>query len=288
MSIQNVKLIAFDMDGTLLNGDSQMSEETKQACRLLQQQGRKLVISTGRTYLSAKLPVDNFPFDGYVCSNGAAIYEQDGKLVDSTPLPAEVVLDTISRLRRKKIYYEVHDTASNRWMVLEDRELIEELLKETTSGEGLSLRRFSFYHLSKPVPERDLLSSISSGELSVVKVFVWHTKTDELQEVRDQLACWKDEATITSSGKTNFEVNAKGVSKATGLRYFFEKWGISLEQSAAFGDADNDLELLSTVGHPVAMDNATEQVKRIARYVAPNHRENGVAQFIRENFLANS
>ncbi|MGC5326818.1 HAD family hydrolase [Brevibacillus sp. SYSU BS000544] len=285
MSLGNVKIVAFDMDGTLLNGESRMAEETKHACHLLQQQGCKLVIATGRNYYSAKLPVDEFPFDGYVCSNGAAVYEQDGTLVQSTLLSREAVLDTISKLRGKQLYYEVHDAANNRWMVQEDREQIETLLDEAPSDEGVSWRKFSFHHLSRAVPEKELVERIQTGESEIVKIFVWHTNPDELIEVREQLTMWEEQVTITSSGNNNFEMIAKGVSKASGLQYFLDKWEIKPEESAAFGDADNDLEIFSLVGNPIAMENGTDQLKQLAKFIAPDHQENGVATFIMQRLI---
>ncbi|MGD8192520.1 HAD family hydrolase [Brevibacillus ginsengisoli] len=287
MSLAKVKLAAFDMDGTLLNEDSHMTDATKEACALLQQQGCKLVISTGRTYLSAKRPTDNYPFDGYVCSNGATIYEQDGTLVQSVLLPIEVVMATVAELRGKKIYYELHDAESNRWMVAEDRDEIEAILEQATCHDGLSLRKFSFYHVSKSVPEKELMESVISGERPIVKVFVWHTDSDELMGVRQKLAPWEQSATFTSSSCNNFEVIASGVSKASGLAYFFDKWGITAEETVAFGDSFNDTELLSAVGYPVVMANADDSIKPLGKYTAPDHRENGVAQFIHQHLLSN-
>lgn len=286
MSLAKVKLAAFDMDGTLLNEESHMTDATKEACTLLQQQGCKLVISTGRTYLSAKRPTDDFPFDGYVCSNGATVYEQDGTLVQSVLLPVDVVLATVAELRGKKIYYELHDADSNRWMVAEDRDEIEAVLEQADCQDGLSLRKFSFYHVSKPVPEKKLVESVVSGNRPIVKVFVWHTDPGELMAVRQRLASWEQTATFTSSGSNNFEVIASGVSKASGLAYFFDKWGITAEETAAFGDSFNDLELLSAVGFPVVMDNADDEIKALAKYMAPDHRQNGVAQFIHQHLLS--
>lgn len=286
MGLMKVKLAAFDMDGTLLNGDSLMTEATKQACQELQQQGCKIVISTGRTYLSAIRPTDQFPFDGYVCSNGATIYEQDGTLVQSILLPTDVLRATVAELRGKKIYYELHDAASNRWMVAEDRDEIEDVLARATCDDGLSLRRFSFYHVSKPVPETELLESIASGERAIVKIFVWHTDPEELRNVQQRLSQWEETATFTSSGSNNFEVIAKGVSKASGLEYFYNKWAITPAETAAFGDSFNDVELLSSVGMPIAMANADEEIKQLAKYVAPDHREDGVARFIQQNLLS--
>lgn len=285
LSFSNVRMAAFDMDGTLLNGESQMTEATKRACRLLQETGCKLVLSTGRTYHSALMPIDQFPFDGYVCSNGAAIFEKDGTLVQSTLLPVDMVLDFIARIRQQPIYYELHDTASNRWMVQEDRERIESLLDEDVSLEGLSLRRFSFYKLAKVVRLEELLHMLKSGEAKVVKLFIWHREPQELQWVREQLQDWTNAVTITSSGIYNVEVMPKGVTKWVGLRYFCEKWNVSADEVMAFGDADNDLDILTNVGYSVAMGNAAPEIKAIARFTAKHHDQDGVAAFILEQIL---
>lgn len=288
MDLSNVRLAAFDMDGTLLNRNSQMTEATKEACRLLQSSGCKLVLSTGRTYASALIPVDHFPFDGYVCSNGAAIHEMDGSLIKSSPLPVDIVIDAVHKIRQKPIYYELHDTESNRWMIRDDRERIETLLDDDTSLEGLSLRRFSFYKLARLVELEELLDKIKSNEAKIVKLFIWHRDPEQLQWVSEQLAAWSEVATITSSGELNVEVIAKGVSKWQGLRYFCEKWNLTAEQVAAFGDADNDLDILTNVGVSVAMENATPGIKAISKYAAKHHDEDGVASFIMEQILGRS
>jgi len=281
-----LRLAAFDMDGTLLNEQSQMTEATKEACRLLQASGCKLVLSTGRTYASAQLPIGGFAFDGYVCSNGATVLEADGTLVQHAALPLEMIQQAVHTLRQEPIYYELHDTESNRWMVQEDRERIETLIEEDASVEGVSLRRFSFYEWSRVVPLAEMMQRIATGESKIVKLFVWHPVPEALVPVREQLERWSDQADITSSGKHNVEVIPKGVSKWEGLTYFCRKWGIAPEQVMAFGDAENDREALSNVGFPVVMENASPAIKELARFIAPHHDEDGVARFIRERVLA--
>jgi Cof subfamily protein (haloacid dehalogenase superfamily) len=280
-----LRLAAFDMDGTLLNEDARMTEATREACRLLQASGCKLVLSTGRTYASARLPIDDFPFDGYVCSNGAAVYEADGRLVQRTFLPADMVREVVHTLRQELLYYELHDTASNRWMVQEDRERIESLIGEDTSVEGLALRRFSFYEWSRVAPLEEMMRLVSTGEAEIVKLFVWHPVPERLEPVRRRLEQWSESAAITTSGPYNIEVIPKHVSKWEGLLYFCRKWGFAPEQVMAFGDADNDREALTHAGYSVAMENADPAIKAIARFIAPHHNEDGVARFIRERVL---
>lgn len=287
MDLSNVRLAAFDMDGTLLNRSSQMTEATKEACRLLQASGCKLILSTGRTYDSALLPVDHFPFDGYVCSNGAAVYEKDGSLVESTLLRREVVIDAVEKIRQRPYYYELHDTNSNRLMIREDRDRVETLLNDEISFEGLSWRRHSFYKLARFVEWNELSGQIQSGEAKIVKLFIWHRDPAELQWVREQLRPWSEAnaATITSSGELNVEVMPEGVSKWKGLRYFCKKWNLTADQVAAFGDADNDLDILTNAGVSVAMENASPEIKAICKYEAKHHDNDGVAAFIMEQIL---
>jgi len=280
MSLSKIRLAAFDMDGTLLNHDSQMAEVTKEACKQLQQSGCKLVLATGRTFSSAKLPIDQFPFDGYVCSNGATIHESDGTMVHMVALPAEMLVDAIPLIRQHHVYYELHDATGTRWMVQEDREHIEGLIKQDLQVEGISLRRMSFYKICKPVDYQELVQSIASGKTTMVKLFIWHHEEEVLKKIRAELAQWEEATTITSSSVTNIEILAKGVSKWKGLQYFLTKWSLSAEEAAAFGDADNDLDILSHVGHPIAMENAPAHIKHIAKYTAGHHDQDGVAHFI--------
>ncbi|MBO8164893.1 MAG: HAD family hydrolase [Brevibacillus sp.] len=286
MGIAEVKLVAFDMDGTLLNGASEMTEETRRACSQLRAEGCRLVISSGRTFMSAQMPIGGFEFDGYVCSNGAAIYEQDGRLVRSTVLPAEMVIAAVEQLRDRPVYYELHDTESNRWMIREDRERIEKLLgaSDGTTHE-IDLRHFTFYNLTRTAEKSELFERITSGQNQITKLFVWHREPAELDWVRQQLQPYQAVANITSSGIYNVEVVAHGVNKWQGLQYFLEKWQISADQVAAFGDADNDRDILTRVGHSVAMGNAPDELKKICRYVAGHHDEEGVARFIRDVLL---
>ncbi|CAJ1004580.1 Cof subfamily protein (haloacid dehalogenase superfamily) [Brevibacillus aydinogluensis] len=280
-----LRLAAFDMDGTLLNEDARMTEATREACRLLQASGCKLVLSTGRTYPSARLPIDGFPFDGYVCSNGAAVYEADGRLVQRTFLPADMVREVVDTLRQELLYYELHDTAGNRWMVQEDRERIETLIGEDASVEGLELRRHAFYEWARVAPLEEMMRLVSTGEAEIVKLFIWHPVPEQLEPVRQRLEQWGESAAITTSGPYNIEVIPKHASKWEGLLYFIRKWGFTPEQVMAFGDADNDREALTHAGYSVAMENADPAIKKIARFIAPHHNEDGVARFIRERVL---
>lgn len=282
MTFTHIKAVAFDMDGTLLDGRSELSEENRTACEALRASGRKILISTGRTYKSAQLPLDGFAFDGYVCSNGATIYEADGAMVHYDTLEAEAVIAILQELQRQPLYYELHDINSNRWIVQEDRQRMEDMIGEDELIEGINLRRFTFYNLTASGSREELFAQIRTGELEIVKIFIWHPRPEELVRVRQELEQWESKASITTSGRHNLELIPPAVSKWEGLQYFCRKWGLSAEEVMTFGDSDNDLEMLTHAGASVAMENSSANVLRVAKFRAGNHTENGVADFIKQ------
>lgn len=277
------RLAAFDMDGTLLNKNSQMTQATREACLALKEQGCRLILSTGRSYDAALLPIDAFPFDGYVCSNGALVLEADGTLVRKTLLPSHMVEETVGMLRQKGLYFELHDSASNRWMIEEDQPGVEKMLAQEPQTELVLFRRNVFHKLVRFIPLQELFGRMRAKQVEMVKIFVWDLKPAVLEEVREDLAgAWGDVVEITSSNAYNVEVLPLHVSKWEGIRYFCEKWGIGAEQVMVFGDADNDREALSQAGYAVVMENAPPEILQLADFVAPHHHEDGVARFLRQ------
>lgn len=285
MAFSHVKAVAFDMDGTLLNERFELSQGNRAACEALRASGRKILISTGRTYKSAQLPLGGFAFDGYVCSNGATIYEADGTMVHYQAMEPEVVIAMLDALYGKPLYYELHDIESNRWIVHEERERMEGMIGEEQLIEGINLRRFTFYNLTALASREELFSRVRMGDLKIVKVFIWHPHPEALERVRHDWAQLQSKVMVTSSGPHNIEIIPPSVSKWEGLKYFCQKWGLSAEEVMAFGDSGNDLEMLTHAGASVAMENSSEAVKRVAKFRAGNHTNDGVAQFINENVV---
>ncbi|WP_232699042.1 HAD family hydrolase [Brevibacillus daliensis] len=284
------KIVAFDMDGTLLNGESKMAEATKEACLALQAQGVKLVLSTGRPYRSACVAVDNFKFDGYVCSNGSAIFNADGELMQYKSLDGALVVDIIEKVRHSNIYYEAHDQSSFRWMVEEDKEKIKEMLMNAGSLERVSTtefnnRTFSFTEMATFIKKDELVTKIKSGEFEISKMFFWHSDPTMLAWLREQAINWEGKMALTSSGPHNVEIMPVNMNKWVGLQYFMKEWSVPREETAAFGDEMNDFEILSEVGIPIVMENGNADLKKLTKYIAKHHCEDGVACFIREHLL---
>ena len=92
---------------------------------------------------------------------------------------------------------------------------------------------------------------------------------------------------LTSSAPYNFEIVPAGVDKGTGLAALAGGLGIALEECAAIGDSDNDRGMLTAVGMPIAMGNATEAIRALARRITASNREDGVARAIDRLLEAN-
>lgn len=90
----------------------------------------------------------------------------------------------------------------------------------------------------------------------------------------------------TTSGHGSIDLIVPGCHKASGLKRFVERWGISPEQCVAFGDGGNDIEMLQYCGHSYAMENASENVKSAARYVCPANDEDGVLSVLDKIFVS--
>lgn len=86
--------------------------------------------------------------------------------------------------------------------------------------------------------------------------------------------------TAVTSGYGTVDVIQTGVHKAWGLQHLLDRWGLSWDDVMAFGDGENDRELLEASAYSYAMDNAPESVKKAARFLAPDHRENGVLEIL--------
>ena len=89
-----------------------------------------------------------------------------------------------------------------------------------------------------------------------------------------------------TSGYGSVDILPEGIHKAWGLGQVLEELSISPEHVMAFGDSDNDIELLAYAGHSYAMENATDKVKAVAKFIAPSHLEAGVMQVIEERVLS--
>ena len=263
-----IKLIAIDMDGTLLNSKKELLEETKQYFKNFHNKNTEtlLVLCTGRPESGIRPYLKDLGYleeNHYIISqNGANIYEsQTGKRVMDAFVDSAAIQKWIELGKRHGIsvmgagvdYYYSFDEDPTEWMEF-DVKLVSGKLKRIPTKESLNT---DFYKI---------LLMGDEEQLSEFETFI-------PQE-------WRDEFYVVRSQKYLVEVLTKGVNKAFGLEKLAQKLNIEPSEIAAIGDAANDIEMLEYAGLAIAMGNASEEVKSISDIVTDTNENNGVIKAI--------
>lgn len=263
------KLIALDMDGTLLNEDKEISERTVLAIREVRKRGKKVVLATGRP-LNGVLPylkkLDLFDEDDYVITfNGA--------LVQSTK-KAEIILDYPLSVEAYKELYKVSLSLGVNIHALTDKSVLTPVNNPYTEIES-SINKIPI--LVAPV------ASINPDELIVKVMFI-----DSPEKLDNALINMpksiEDKYTIVRSAPYFLEFLDKRVNKGVGVSAVAKKLGLTHENVICVGDAGNDLAMIKYAKLGVAMGNATDELKNHADYVTHSNEEDGVAHII-ETFM---
>ena len=263
-----IKLVAIDMDGTLLNSKKELLEETKQYFKDFHKKETDtlLVLCTGRPESGIRPYLKDLGYleeNHYIISqNGANIYEsRTGKRVMDAFLDSAAIQKWIELGKKHGIsvmgagvdYYYCIDQEPTEWMEF-DVKLVSGKLKRIPTKESLNT---DFYKI---------LLMGDEEQLNEFETFI-------PQE-------WRDEFYVVRSQKYLVEVLTKGVNKAFGLEKLAQKLNILPSEIAAIGDAANDIEMLEYAGLAIAMGNASEEVKAIADIVTDTNENNGVIKAI--------
>jgi len=262
-----VRLIATDLDGTLLDSSSSVTARTRRALDAARARGIHVIPVTARQPIGLRAIAADAAFDGWaLCSNGAyAVHLGDGRMLFAEELPAETVRTLAEALRASipgLLFASVREggeafIAQHGYAEIAD--LSDHKRDPETMG-GVPLDQV----LSAP----SLKFVIRHPELAPTALF----------ETVRSLGLTGFEATL--SGAPFVEVMAEGVTKATGLARLCEHLGIDRVDVVAFGDALNDVEMLRWAGHGVAMAGAADVVRDAADEVALSNDEDGVARVV--------
>jgi 5-amino-6-(5-phospho-D-ribitylamino)uracil phosphatase len=237
-----IKLIALDLDGTLLTDEKTVTAETKLWIRRAVHSGVTVMFSTGRGIQTAGSIWDELELNSpMVLLNGAEIWEGPGRFRKRTFLPRK----TVRRLHAAAVSHSAGYWGYSVESLTGSREWTEEMF------------------------ERDWM-----------KFGIKHDDQAVLAAIRRQLE-GEEALTITASAPTNLEISVQGVTKESGVREVCEMLGIAMNEVMAVGDSDNDVCLLCSAGLGIAMGNAEEHVKSIADAVTGFNNDGGVAQAIR-------
>ena len=262
-----IKLIASDMDGTLLDSQKRLPRDLLPVLRALREKGTVFAVASGRQYAALQRDMQAVADDIlFICENGALVMER-GRRLHIDPMTASTVADAIRAAKELRGVWPVLCRAE---VALVERGASEEFMRATAP-----------YYPSLRVVD-DLLACCDSGDVCKVAFYdEGDAQTHELPVLQDKLG---EELSVILSGEHWVDAMRRGVHKGGAMRALQEKLRIAPEECMAFGDYLNDCELLESVGESYAMENAHPRLKEMARYIAPRNDEDGVLRVIRERF----
>lgn len=267
-----VRLIATDMDGTLLGSDSRVSPGTARALGAAADAGLDIVVATGRSHWSAIPLLDGLDFIRWViCSNGATVYDREvGDVVLRRPIEGHLVEQTlaaaIGAFPELGVAYETPDGLVYSKTFRSNRESARAGFRYTPPPDSSAV---------KPTESIDQIASET-----VLKLLLAHPELVQLAWLDLLSPHLPTDLHVSTSGADFVEVCAPGADKGLALAVLCEELGVDAAHVAAFGDHANDLGMLTWAGYGYAMDNAHERVKAICTHIAPHHASDGVAQIV--------
>lgn len=258
------RAIFLDIDGTLLdcfNGITEITPKVKEEIRLLQDKGDCVFIATGRPYPFIDRSLLEFGFDGFILINGAQV-RIDDQMICGKAMERSFVKELVSKLEEQDIQY-----------VLEDEKYA--YMKNTH-------KTFYEFFESAGIGKERFKNEYEVDALNVYKIEIMCPSETILKTCVDFVKQYPQYDCFHSIDQVHLEVYLKENTKADGIRKALAYLNIPIENTYAFGDGKNDIEMLQAVGCGIAMGNASDEVKQYAKVVTDTVHNDGVAVGIRK------
>lgn len=269
-----ISCVALDLDRTTLNREGKLGDANKKAIEELIGKGICVVIASGRSFHTLPTDVVRIPGILYaVTSNGAAVYRvSDGVCLKRYTIKEEAVRAVMEALKGEPVAYEAFLDGN----AYADAAFLADPQKYGTSPQGVE-----YIRKTRKVTENieDFILE-HAGRLESMDIVV--SDADRKKKLWERIQKAAPDVYITSSVSQLIEISDRRAGKHSGLKYVTELLAIPPKETAAFGDGDNDAEMLEFAGYGVAVGNASEKCRAFANYITKNHDEDGVAYALRE------
>ena len=264
------KLMALDMDGTLLNSQKEISPKTRSALKRFHDLGGIVALSTGRGMVELRdYPEEIEEFVDYgILLSGAMLYDFN---------------------KKETLFYQGLPEDSGREVVR--KLLLEDVMIQYMDQDRSVLGQWEFDHMDdyhilayKPMYERvgtfvkDMRQYALDHIAGVAKANFYHRDPEARLRSKDRIKDYP--VTVAFTEKTSLEVSPLGVSKGKGLEMLCSHLGYDLADSVAVGDSNNDLTVLQTAGLSVAMGNATQEILSVCDMVVADNDHDGIAEIV--------
>lgn len=253
------KAIFLDIDGTLIDcfkGINEITPKVKEVIRSIQSRGDYVFIATGRPYAFLSKTILEFGFDGFILANGAHVVINN-ETIHSNPMDKGFIKDLAMTLENHNIQYILEG---------ETYSYIKEDHKDL----------YNFYQ-KIGVPSTYLKRKYNVEEVDIHKVEILCPNEEIMNHCLDFISNNPQYDHFSSIEQKYVELYFKENTKAAAILKVIEHFDLNIENTYAFGDGKNDIEMLSTVGCGIAMGNASDEVKKYAKKVTDTVHNDGVA-----------
>ncbi len=273
---QKIKLIALDLDGTLLTDEKKITQNTMKILKRASELGVIIVIATGRPFMG--IPEELRTLEGIryaMSSNGAKIMDMKNHcIIMEHLLSADLAVKMLEIGNHYDALQEVY---------FEDQGYVDEAKMKQLAKYHHNPNMWEYFKSTrKQVPDIMTLAKEKNQDMDKVQML--------FADLSERDAAWKEiekveGVTQVDSLGYNIEINAAGVNKGVKLLEFGAKLGIRREEIMACGDGQNDVTMIQMAGFGVAMGNAIDAVKNVADYVTDTNEQEGVAKAIQKFIL---
>lgn len=270
------RLLALNVDGTILQSNGKLHKSTKEAIEYVQQKGVYVTLVTSRSFASAKRVAKALKIDSQLITHLGSYISADMRKEPllSKRIPEDVTIQLARFLESFPCQIRlVHEKFS----LANKYKLNHNLLAKTvfTSGDPV----FYSQQFTDSISETLAIEPISPPKIEVYFEF-----TEDLEDAMKAIEGMFTEVSLSRLNNFRLDVLPQGVSKLTGLIHLGDHLGIPLKEMVAIGDGEEDIEMIRACGLGVSMGNASFQVKKAADWVTRSNDQHGVSYMVREHF----
>lgn len=264
----SIKLVAVDIDGTLITKKGEITPEVYQAVQDAKKAGVKIVIATGRPIAGVQHLLEELNLK----DDGDYVITFNGGLVQETSSEKNIIQEPLSyqdyqeiELLSRQLGVHMH-AITKEGIYTANRNIGKYTIHEATL-----VNMPVFYRTPEEMADKEIIKIMMIDEPEILDAAI--------EKIGQE---WFDKYTIVKSTPFYLELMVKTVSKGNAVLHLAEKLNISIDETMAIGDEENDRAMLEVVGHPVVMENGVPALKKIAKHITKSNDESGVAHAIRE------
>lgn len=272
---QMYRLIAFDMDGTLLDSKKEILESSIQAVKDAERVGKIVILNTGRGLAELQEYLPKLPKVRYLNAlSGALVYDlKEEKEIYSQSIPVEIV--------KQLMAYASEEQAMPQ--ILTDRSIIQKSHWEHMERYHMGIYQKMFETVA--VKWDDIEKTYLQNPFPAAKFNIYHTSPESRARTKEKIQAAGIPVTMVCAETTSLEISALGVDKGVGLERLCQHIQLPLSETIVVGDAENDIGALKKAGLSVVMDNAAQNIKDLADVVVADCDHGGCAEAVKRYLL---